>query len=142
MGITIADLQAHISADTSNAEAAIARFGKGITGLGPLALTATAGLIGAFAGAALTIGKAALDAADSYDKAFDSIRVATGKVGDDAKHLQDVFRDVFTSLPTTTEKAAEAVGFLSARLKLTGKDLADLAKAEIELARITGGGPQ
>ena len=156
MAITAAELEVIVSVDdtpfrtgmaalqrtalsaTSGVVGSFANLKTTIMGLSPLALTAATGIGAAFVGTAALIGKVAFDAAEEFDAAFDKIRVATGATGADAAKLQEVFRSVFTSIPTTADKAAEAIGFLSARLGVTGTDLENLAKQELEFARITG----
>lgn len=146
---TVAQLEVAVIADTSGLQSGLRQAELGATSilsslrttfsrLPPLAVTAAAGIGAAFVGIVGAIGKVAFDAAEEFDKAYDHIRVATGAVGADAAKLQESFRNVFTSIPTTAEAAAQAIGFLSARLGLTGTDLENLAKQELEFARITG----
>lgn len=111
-----------------------------MTGLSPIALTA----LGGVASAVGMVGKAAFDAAVEFDTAFDKIRVSTGATGEKLQALEGSFRTLFTTLPTSSEAVAQALSFLNARLGLTGTELENLAKQELELARITGAalGPQ
>lgn len=138
MAITVAELQAVISADTADAQSGISRFSQMLLGMGPIAATATAGIVGAFAGLAGSIGKSVFEAAEEYDKAFDHIRIKTGLVGDDAKKLQEAFKDVFTSVPASAKDVVDAVTMVHQRLGAEGQDLRKLATQQVELARITG----
>ena len=93
----------------------------------------------AFAGgiAAAGIGKLAYDLGAEFDKAFDKIRVGTGKTGKPLKQLERDFKAVFSSVPTDAENAATAIAGLSTRLDLTGKPLRRMSKNMLELSRMT-----
>ncbi len=109
-------------------------LGATITGIGPL----TAGMAVVAAAGIGVLAKHAFDAAVAFDDASDKIRVATGAVGAELTALEGSFKTIFTSIPTSAEDAAQAVSFLSARLHLSDEALEELAKTELELARITG----
>lgn len=104
------------------------------------------GTIGAAAGkaalavgvAALAIGASLLKIGAMFDKATDHIRIATGKTGAPLKALEDDFKAVFTSIPTSADKASSAIAFLNQKLGLTGQPLQDLSVAVLELSRLTG----
>lgn len=109
---------------------ALKDIGKSFTETGKaLSLTLTAPLVGA--------GGAALAVAMQFDDALDTIRVGTGATGEALGALGEDFRAVFREVPTSSAAAAQAIADLSTRTGLTGQALRDLAKQELELARIT-----
>ena len=117
-------------------------FGSQLTGLlGPIGAKMGALLANPIAlaiGAAVGAGLAAVNIGGDFDKAFDTIRVGTGAVGDDLEGLKDDFREVFASVPVAMGPASEAVADLNTRLGLTGQPLQDLATQFLNLSRITG----
>ena len=86
-----------------------------------------------------TIGGFALAAASDVNKGFREIRIGTGETGETLKGLQGDFKAVFGSIPTSAQDAGKAIALLKVRTGETGEGLQDLAKKELELARITGG---
>ena len=92
-------------------------------------------------GAAITIGVvgavAALNLGGEFDKAFDTIRVGTGAIGDDLDDLQSDFKAVFSSIPADMDPVATAIADINTRLGLTGVPLQEMARQFVELARIT-----
>lgn len=107
---------------------------SGVEAIGGATTLAAAGIVGV----GLAIGKVAFDAAVEFDKASDRIRVATGATGAALTGLEQSFKNVFTSIPTSAASASEAIAFLNGRLQITGPELENLAKSELELSRITG----
>lgn len=95
----------------------------------PIGLGITAGIGLALAG--LKLG-------GEFDEAFDTIRVGTGATGEALAGLEEDFRAVFGSVPTSMGPAATAIADLNRRLGLTGTPLQDLAGQFLELSRITG----
>lgn len=92
--------------------------------------------VGALAvGGAVALGKLGSD----FDDAFDTIRVGTGATGEDLEGLKTEFRDVFRSIPVDAESASRAIADLNTRTGLTGDALENLARQELELARVTDG---
>ncbi len=83
-------------------------------------------------------GGAAIYAAVEIDKGLDKIRTSTGATGKRMAELEQSFKTVFKAVPTDAETAGMAIAELSTRTGQTGKALEDLAKQELELARITG----
>lgn len=144
MATTIAELAAIIKVDTSDAQSAINGLVRSFGGLNtafdsllPLMTAGTAAFTG-IGGALAIVGKAAFDAAVTFDEASDKIRIATGAVGESLAGLEGSFKNVFTSIPTTAAAASEAIAFLAGRLHIGGQALEDLARQELELSRITG----
>lgn len=144
MPATLFDLAGIITIDTSDAQSAMDGLVKSLGGVNgtigsllPL-LTGAAVEFTAVAGAIAAVGKEALDAAIEFDNASDKIRITTGAMGENLGKLEDSFKEVFTSVPTSAAAASEAISFLAGRLHISGLALEDLTKTELELSRITG----
>lgn len=84
-------------------------------------------------------GKVAWDAAIAYDGALDTIQTKTGATGDELNEFGELARQVYRSIPTDIQTAADTVATLSQKTDQVGDGLRELAQVEIELARITGG---
>jgi phage-related minor tail protein len=84
---------------------------------------------------ALAVGALKLGA--DFDDAYDKIRVGTGATGKALDGLKKDFRGVVKDVPTDFAHASTAITELSKRTGQTGKGLQQLAKQELELARIT-----
>lgn len=95
-------------------------------------------LAGAGIGVAIAGGFAALKLGESFDAAFDTIRLGTGKTGEALKGLQADFKGVLKDVPTDAASASTAVADLNTRLGLTGDVLQERAKQFLNLSRITG----
>ena len=103
---------------------------------GPVGKAAAAGL-GVVAVAGAAAGKALYEIGESFDDAYDQIRVQTGATGKELEGLKGSFKNVVSSVPTDFDSAAKAVGQLNSRLGLSGKPLEQLSKQILELSRIT-----
>jgi phage-related minor tail protein len=113
-----------------DAEHTSSRFGARLrTTIATGAAAAAAG-VGALAIGAFKLG-------ESFDSAYDTIRVTTGKTGKSLGGLQKDFKEVVKDVPTDFESAATAVGKLNQRTGQIGKGLQRLAAQELELSRIT-----
>jgi hypothetical protein len=113
-----------------DAERTSSRFGARLrVGIASGAAAAAAG-VGALAVGAFKLG-------ESFDSAYDTIRVTTGKTGKSLAGLKKDFKAVVKDVPTDFESAATAVGKLNQRTGQTGKGLQRLAEQELELSRIT-----
>ena len=88
----------------------------------------------AFAGAAVTAGKALYKLGVEFDNAYDAIRIGTGATGEALEALKDDFKDVYGSVPTTMEDASKAIADYNTRLGLTGKELSELSKQAIAIS--------
>lgn len=95
-------------------------------------------LAGAGIGLAIAGGFAALQLGETFDAAFDTIRLGTGKTGEALKGLQADFKGVLKDVPTDAATASTAIADLNTRLGLTGDVLQERAKQFINLSRITG----
>lgn len=85
----------------------------------------------------LAIGTAAFAAANKVDEAMDDIRSTTGATGAVLKTLEGDFKKVGSTVPSSLEDVGKAIGALNQRLGLTGPALQEMAKQELNLARLT-----
>jgi TP901 family phage tail tape measure protein len=118
------------------------KIGAGFQGaiaskLGPLGVAGGAALAG---GIALGVGGAVAlkNIGDTFDTAFDTIRVGTGATGEDLAALQEDFKAVFADVPADAQVVASALADISTRTGLVGQPLQDLTGQLVELGRITG----
>lgn len=117
-------------------------IGSGFQG----ALASKLGPIGKTAGVALGVGVAAgvggavalANIGQTFDEAFDTIRVGTGATGETLEGLKGDFKAVLASVPTDAATAGAAIADLNTRTGATGETLQGLASQVIELGRITG----
>jgi len=116
---------------------------KGLSGaldkVGKSMVTTGATLTAAVTAPILGLGAAVLSVGGQFDEAMDTIRTTTGATGATLTGLGEDVKAVFGAIPTDMATAATAIADLNARTGQTGKGLQELAQAEIELARITGG---
>lgn len=82
------------------------------------------------AGAAFKLG-------ESFDKAYDKIRIGTGATGDRLAGLRRDFKAVAASGPADFDTVSTAITSLNQRLGITGKPLQDLSKGVVRLSRLT-----
>ena len=73
-----------------------------------------------------------------FQEAANIIRNGTGASGEALEGLQDDFRRVFESIPTSMEKAAGAVADWNTLMGLTGEIGQEAAKRSLEAARLLG----
>jgi TP901 family phage tail tape measure protein len=83
------------------------------------------------------MGFAAYKAGQKFDDALDTIRVGTGATGKALDGLNESFKAVFTTVPTSAAQASTAIADLNNRLGLTGAPLEGLSAQMLNLARIT-----
>jgi len=112
--------------------------GSFVGSMGPIAAAAGAALAAGI-GVALAAGVGLLKIGETFDDAFDNIRIGTGATGDALAGLEDSFRNVVQSVPTDFDDASFAIAELNTRLDLTGGALEDSSRQFLELSRITGG---
>lgn len=97
---------------------------------------------GAAAGAiAVGVGKAVIEASKylvdlggEFDNAYDAIRIGTGATGEALQGLEDDFKSVYSSVPTSMEDASTAIADYNTRLGLTGPELQNISKQAIQVA--------
>ena len=85
-------------------------------------------------GPIVAVGAASLKAFDEVDGSFDTVIKKTGATGDALKGMQDSVAKIATSIPTSFDTAAEAVGEVNTRFGVTGQELESLSKAFVEFA--------
>lgn len=88
--------------------------------------------------AAVAGAKAALDLGMKFDEASDTIRIGTGATGEALDDLNKSFDEVYKSVPTTMEAAAQAIADYNTRLGLTGPELEDISKQAIQVSNLLG----
>jgi TP901 family phage tail tape measure protein len=84
----------------------------------------------AAAGGLLKIGK-------EWDDVLDTLETDTGATGKELDALGKSVTNVFKSIPTDLNLAADAIALISQKTGLVGPQLEKIAKQELELARIT-----
>ena len=84
----------------------------------------------------LKIGKASLSAFDEVDGGMDTIIKKTGATGAEAEALQEIYENVFGSMPVEADQAGAAIGEISTRFGYTGAQLEETAKAFLRFANI------
>lgn len=117
-----------------DSEGALGRFGGALGNVSKIA-------IGAFAAigvGAVAAGAGLLSIASGFDDAVDSIATMTGAAGAELDKLNDSFERVFTSVPTSMDAAADAVGRVSQRFAVDGELLDGMSMKFLELSRLTG----
>ena len=88
-------------------------------------------------GPLLAIGTASIAAFNDVDNGMDIVIKKTGATGAALDDLETVYENVFGSMPITAEEAGKAVGEVSTRFKLTGKDLEDVTRLFLQFANVT-----
>lgn len=86
----------------------------------------------------LKLGKASISAFNEVDDGMDTIIKKTGATGDELEDMQNVYENVFGSMPVTAADAGEAIGEISTRMNLTGQALEDTTKEFLKFSNITG----
>lgn len=129
------DLTVNLIGKTDKLRAAFSGLftGKGLGGV------SKGGIIGGTIAAVGAIGAAsAFQLGESFDEAFDKIRVGTGATGKDFEGLQKSFKNILRDGPHSFDEVATAVADLNTRTGLSGKPLEALAGQVLDLSRITG----
>jgi hypothetical protein len=122
------------SAGTAGSKAFGSSFTAGMASVGKVAATG----LGVAMVAAGGVAAGLYQVGESFDNAYDKIRVGTGKTGEALAGLEGDFKAVATTVPASFEDASTAVTDLSKRLGLTGGPLQGLSGQFLELSRITG----
>lgn len=120
-----------LSSTLSQAES---RLGGFAGRLGGVAATGVA----AFGALAVGAGAALFKVGSDFDAAFDTIRIGTGATGEALEGLEDSFRNVARSTPSSLGDVGTAIADLNTRLGLTGEPLEALTEQFLDLSRITG----
>lgn len=109
------------------------RFLSGMSSVGKAAGAALSVTVAGAAGTAVALYKVG----ESFDDAYDRIRVGTGATGQALSALEGDFKAVASSVPASFDDASTAVTDLNRRLGLTGQPLQNLSKQFLDLSRIT-----
>lgn len=89
------------------------------------------GPIAAFAGLSVKAWK-------DVDDAMDEMVKMTGKTGKELEGLQDIAKDLATTLPVSLEDSAKAVAEVNTRFDLSGDKAQEVAAQYLKFAQITG----
>ena len=87
-------------------------------------------------GPIVAVGAASVAAFNEVDEGLDIIVKKTGATGDALEELEDIAKNLATSIPTDFRTAGEAVGEVSTRFDLTGQALEELAGQFIMFAEL------
>ena len=149
----IGNLVAGFKFDTSGLSSGVANFKKGMNdmsgatngvkgALSGLSASFTAllanpiGLIATAVAGLAAFGKAAFDASEEINSAYDVIRVGTGATEEALAGLQESFDNVYGNYAAETEDVATAIADLNTRLGLTGEPLEELSTQFLALNRM------
>ena len=130
-----------LTANTTQANAALLKTQAQLEGTGKTAAATGATVKKAMLGIGLAAGAAGValyKVGEEFDDAYDKIRVRTGATGKQLDKLEGSFRKVVADVPATFDDASTAVADFNSRLGLTGKPLEKMSKQVTELSRITG----
>lgn len=133
-GVAYVDVQGRFDSLNAGIDAALANIGARFGAIGGVAVAG----IGLIAGAAVGAAAGLYAIGDSFDDAYDTIRVRTGATGELLEGLKDDFRAVVQDVPTDFGTAADAIGQIHQRLDLTGVPLQRISAQFLELSRLTG----
>ena len=92
----------------------------------------------AVAAASVAAGKALIDVGNDFKAAQNTIRIGTGATGQDLQDLYSTMKDVYKSVPTTLEDAANVIADYNTRLGLTGTALQGLSTQAIQVSKMLG----
>lgn len=82
------------------------------------------------------MGAASLKAFDEVDGAMDTLIKKTGATGTALEGMNDVVNNIATSIPTSFDAAANAVGEVNTRFGLTGDALEELSSSFVKFAEL------
>lgn len=86
----------------------------------------------------VAIGAASLKSFTEVDEGMDTIIKKTGATGEALEEMQNIARDMATTIPTSFETAGSAVGEVNTRFGLMGDELRDLSTKFVEFADLNG----
>lgn len=84
----------------------------------------------------VAMGAASLKAFDEVDGAMDTLIKKTGATGTALEGMNDVVNNIATSIPTSFDVAANAVGEVNTRFGLTGDALEELSSSFVKFAEL------
>ena len=112
----------------------IAAAGQKVKDVGDKMTKAGTALTKYVTGPIVAVGTAAVAAFNEVDEGLDIIVKKTGATGQALEDMEEAAKNLATSIPTDFRTAGEAVGEVSTRFDLTGKELEDLAGKFIKFA--------
>ena len=131
------DLVAKLRADTQDFITGL-KSGEGATKSFNEQMMSMSKLVAVGAVAAFAVGGAALyKLGETFDSAFDDIRVSTGATGPALEALQEDMKAVAGAVPASFGDAGTAIAEFNKKLGLTGAPLQTLSAQVLELSRIT-----
>lgn len=86
----------------------------------------------------LGVAGASLAAFNEVDSAMDTVIKKTGATGQALEDMEGIVENIATSIPTSFDKAAEAVGEVNTRFGSTGEELQILSEQFVKFAEING----
>lgn len=86
----------------------------------------------------MALGGASLAAFNEVDGAMDTLITKTGATGEALEGMEDIVKDIATTIPTSFDTAANAVGEVNTRFGSTGEQLEELSSAFVKFAEING----
>lgn len=84
------------------------------------------------------VGAASLKAFTEVDEGMDTIVKKTGATGEALEEMQNIARDMATTIPTSFETAGAAVGEVNTRFGLMGDELSELSTKFVQFADLNG----
>nr|DAN28703.1 MAG TPA: Minor tail protein [Caudoviricetes sp.] len=86
----------------------------------------------------IDIGRNALEAFKQVDEGLDTVATKTGASGEALGAMQDIAKEIATTVPTDFKTAGSAVGEVNTQFKLTGDNLKEVSEQIIKFAEING----
>lgn len=84
------------------------------------------------------VGAASFKAFTEVDEGMDTILKKTGATGEALEEMQNIARDMATTIPTSFETAGAAVGEVNTRFGLMGDELSNLSTKFVQFADLNG----
>ena len=84
------------------------------------------------------VGAASMKSFTEVDEGMDTILKKTGATGEALEDMQNIARDIATSIPTSFDVAGSAVGEVNTRFGLMGDELSNLSTKFIQFADLNG----
>lgn len=89
-------------------------------------------------GPIVAAGAASIASFKDVDSSMDIIIKKTGATGEKLENLEQIFKDIATTVPVDMDKVGNAVGEVSTRFGVTDKELENLSIAFIKFSEING----
>lgn len=132
-GVAYIDVEGNFNPFSQGLDGVLRQLGSRFTAFGGIGGTALAGI----SAGAIGVGVGLFKIGQSFNAAFDTIRVGTGQTGSALRGLENDFKEVVKDVPTDFGSASEAIAAVNARLHLTGAPLQDVTERLLELSRLT-----